>query len=145
MLKNFAKQFSIRTYAGSLSWSLLTGFEQYVSGSTTKYYLFDWGNGRCVVFNSQWTYQSYTTLLVNTYSAKCVGSYLYISSETYFYKTDTNLNIAQYSKAYPSGGFRAIHYDSSSSYFYVTSQGQSYLNVFDLNLVRIKTISVSSG
>jgi hypothetical protein len=145
MLTNYVKQFSIRTYANSLNWSFLTGFEQYVRDGTTKYYLFDYGRSNCAVFDSQWTFQNYTTVVPNTFTAKCVGNYLYLSSETYLYKADPNLNIFQYSQAYPSGDFRAIQYDSNSLIFYITSQGQSYLNVFDMTLARLRKIPVNSG
>lgn len=143
MLTNYVKRFGYRTYGGN-SWSLLTGFEQFINSSTTIYYLFDWGNGRGVIYNNQWVYQSYASLVANSYTAKCVGNFLYISSDTYFYKANTNLNIIQYSSYY-GAGFRAISYDSSSGYFYITSQGQFYLNVFNMNLARVSVISMSSS
>ena len=139
-LTNYTSRFSYTTYGG-IAFSLLTGFEQVTLGNITTYYLFDWGAGRAVIYNQYWVYQKYVNVVANTYSAKCLGNYLYLSSNTYFYKSDFNLNILQYSPYNPSGGYRAITYDSVKSLFYVGVQGQFYLTVFNLNLAIVKTIS----
>ena len=145
MLANYTKRFSLTNYGG-IAWSLITGFEQVVSGSgVATYYVIDYSAQKVVIFNQYWVYQSYKALnaLSYPYDLRLVGAYFYISANDFFYRTDAAFNVQNPSYSYANAIYRQIYYDSANSKFYVVANNLNQIHVFNTLCSFLQAISLS--
>ena len=141
IFSNSIQRFSVTSYGG-ISFSALTGYTMVLSGSTPTYYLIDHTSNRVIIFNKNWVYQIYQNLPLSTNSFALVylSGFFYITSDSYFYKTDSNFALISSYSVYSRG----IYYDSSSSLFYVVCPTSYLVYLFTSSLTVSTTISFSS-
>ena len=144
MLANFTKRFSLTSYGGN-SWGLLTGFEQIVNiYGVATYYLIDYNSYRVVIFDKNWNYQTFIGLpgFSNPYDLKSVGVYFFISSNSYFYRTDSSFNY-QTNYAWGNAYYRQIYYDMPNVKLYVSAYNINQIYVFSPTCSLLQQISLS--
>jgi hypothetical protein len=141
IFQNYTKQFSLTTYGG-ISWKLLTGIEMVVTNSIPTYYTLDYAISRVTTFDQYWNYQTYNNLpFPYSYDLKCVNGYFYITSNSYFYKTDLSFTVVcKY--LHTNAMYRQMYYDSTSSLFYTAPVYLQVIQVFDTNCALVQNISL---
>ena len=119
----------------------LVGFG-YLVDSNTTYYALDWSANRIIIFDSNWQYLTFKSLTYPAYMIT-VNNSLYIAAKNFIYKTDKYLNITkQYNST--SAGYHGLYYNSSGNTIYVAGYYKYAIDVFDLNLNLVDSISTST-
>jgi hypothetical protein len=75
---------------------------------------------------------------------KYVNGYYYFSSDSYFYRTDSNFNL---NASYAPGaffGFRQFFFDSNSQLFYIAPFATNTILLFDMNCNYKRSISLQN-
>ena len=130
VFQNSSLQTTINTYSG-MNFTNLNGFGYLVDTNTT-YYVLDYFGSRIIMFNENWEYLSFRSLIYPL-NMITVNNTLFISAKGYIYKTDKYLNIiSQYYSA--STAYRGLYLNSSSNTIYVAGQFNQTIYEFDLNL-----------
>ena len=121
----------------------MTGFEQVISGNVATYYLLDWATTRVITYKQDWTYVSYKSMPYQySYDLKYVNGFFFVTSDNYFYKTDSNFNsVAAY--GYWQALYRQLYYDSTTSLIYTAPFALTQLHVFTTSCTLSTTISLS--
>ena len=123
-----------------MNFNVLVGFGYLVDTNTT-YYALDWNGNKIIIFDSNWKYLNFTSLNKPAFMIT-VNSSLYISADYYVYKTDKYLNIIS-QHMNNSAYYRGLYYNSSSNSVYVSGYINCAIDVFDLNLTLVDSISTS--
>ena len=137
MFETYKKRFSLETHLNRLG--DLTAFE--IVENT--YYLVDFLNSEVQVYNLDWTFKKIQKLPISaSYDLIHVDKHLFVMSQKYFYKMDTDFNLVAKSSVHTILGltYRHMYYDNLSSNFYTTLPGSKSIEVFNKNLSIIKTI-----
>ena len=137
LFKNSVIQNTINTYSG-INFTALGGFN-YLVDSNTTYYVMDWTANRIIIYNSNWQYLNFKSLYRPAHMIT-VNNNLYISGDQNVFKTDKYLKIiSQYntSQVY----YRGLYFNSSNNKIYVAGQLSQKIDVFDLNLTLVDSIS----
>ena len=111
----------------------------YLVDSNTTYYALDWAGNKIIIYDSNWQYLAFKNFTGPAYMIT-VNNNLYISCDKNIYKMDKYLNlISQYntSQVY----YRGLYYNSTSNKIYVAGQLSLTIDVFDLNLTLVDSIS----
>ena len=121
-----------------MNFTNLFGFG-YLVDSNTTYYVLEWSGNRIIIYNSNWQYLTFKSLNRPAHMIT-INSNLYISGDQNVYKTDKYLNIiSQYNNV--SVYYRGLYYNSSSNTIYVAGYLNNRIDVFDLNLTLVHSIS----
>ena len=124
-----------------MNFSGLEGFG-YLDDSNKTYYVMDYFANRIIIFDSNWQYLTFQSLDAPSYMIT-VNNNLYISSDNNVFKTDKYLNIiSQYNSV--AAGYLGLYYNSSSNTIYVAGYNKYAIDVFDLNLNLVDSISTSN-
>ena len=97
---------------------------------------------RITIFDSNWQYLTFKNFTMPAYMIT-VNNSLYISSDFNFYKTDKYLNIIRHYIS-STAVYRGLYYNSSSNKIYVAAHIKCAIDVFDLNLTLVDSISTLS-
>ena len=140
MSKNLANKTIIKTYSG-INFIGLNGFGCLVDTATT-FYALDWTGNKIIIYDSNWQYLTYKNFS-SPINMITVNNSLYISGDNFIYKTDKNLNITkQYYSA--SAGYRGLFFNSSGNTIYVAGFSKKAIDILDLNLIFVDSISTST-
>ena len=90
-MANYSLKFSITSFGGVI-YGDVTGFEQVTTLGSTKYYIIDYYSYSASMFDETWIFQSRASVYYNSCTLEYIGSYFYISSNSYIYKTDISFN-----------------------------------------------------
>ena len=117
----------------------MTGFEQVIRDNIPTYYAVDIDKTLIVTFDRRWRHLNISSLpYSNTFTLKYVEGYFYFSSNSYFYKTDSNFNLV--SEHNSNVIYRGIYYHSTELFF-VAASGTQEIHVFDKNCVFKSSLS----
>ena len=142
MLNKYVKRHRLTKYE-NISWSWLTCFEQVVTDGIAKYYIIDYGDSRIVTFNDYWEHQNNQNLPHSgTFTIKYVSEYFYFSSNSYFYKTDSNFSVID-SYQMTNALYRQFIFDSNSSKFYLPSYKFNQIDIFNTSCSLLQSIVLS--
>ena len=137
MFKNSSLQTTIKTYSG-MNFAYLSGFGFLVDSNTT-YYALDWSSYRITIFDANWQYLTYKSFNSPAFMIS-VNNSLYITVSNYIYKTDKYLNIiSQYNNQ--AAGYMGLFFNSLINTIYVAGYSHYAIDVFDLNLTLVDSIS----
>ena len=107
-----------------------------------RYYAIDHTLSRIVTFNQNWVYQGYqSSPYPNPYMTKYVDGYFYFSSNYYFYKTKSNLDVVNYYQNF-AAHYRQFAYDPSKSKFYVAPSHLNRIDVFETSCLLLQSIKL---
>ena len=96
--------------------------------------------GQIYMFENNWNYVANKTSFLLAYSVVKVGSNLYITSNTNFWKTDLQLNIINQLNVYSA--VYSIYYNWAENLLYTTLIFQKLIRYYDLNLTLIGKFSL---
>ncbi len=117
-------------------------FETIVDNNVTSYYAVDFNADSIVRFNENWEYLSNKTFVKGCF-IKLVENEFFISAGSGIIKTDKDLNII---KTFSSGiAYRGLYYNETSKKFFVVGWGAYKIEIFDLNLTLLDSISTGSN
>jgi hypothetical protein len=126
----------------------VTGFDYMVTNNSTRYFVIDTGAvSRIVTLDENWTYLTSSVLpYPYTYSLKLNNNgYFYLTSDKSFYRMNMNVySDANYTVNYLIG-YRQFFFDSNSQSFYVAPFNTKLIQLFDLNCVYIRNISLQNN
>jgi hypothetical protein len=112
-----------------------------MSDFNTSYYVLNRGAGIIFLSNDNYDYVTKKTFLYPTYMVT-INSNLYITENSYIWKTDKYLNVSlTYNE---SGSYRGIYYNCTENLIYAAPIKYNYLRVFNLNLTLNHTVNVST-
>ena len=121
-----------------MNFTKLVGFG-YIVDTNTTYYGLDWTGNKMIIFNSYWQYLNFTNLYRPALMIT-INNDLYISGDKNTYKMDKYLNIIkQFNSAVVF--YRGLYFNSTSNKIYVAGQLSLTIDVFDLNLTLVDSIS----
>ena len=141
MFSNPTIQSTINQINGA-SFGHLGGFGMYSSSGTVYYYLMDIGAYKVFILNDQWSFISAKVFTRPAFMISIDNS-LYMIGDDNVWKLDKDLNILiNYN---PSGTpfYRGISYNPSNGFIYVIPVNLNEIQVFNLDLTLIRSISTS--
>ena len=118
----------------------ITSFAEIIVNGTIKYFVTDNKKNNIVIFDKNWEYLDHKEYFSPTY-IKQVGNEVFITGESYFCKTDANLNISR-SHNNKSASYHSFFYDRATDSFYVISLELKLIELFDRELSLIGEISM---
>ena len=141
-MRNYQIKFKIKKYS-NFSINYAVGFEQFVDGSTTTYYLIDSHNCKIVLFDQYWQFISYVVVNDTLNYLVIAENQLFLSAENGIYKINRNGEIV---KASPKSGaiYKGIYFNSTNSLLYVGTYSSNKIQVFNQNLTFLRTIRTGS-
>jgi len=118
-----------------------------ITNGIPSYYAVDSASiSRIVKFDQSLNYQSNSVLpYSNTYTLKYVNGYFYFTADNYFYRTDTNFQLNATYSAGSFVGYRQFFFDSNSQLFYVAPFKTQSIELFDVNCVYKRSISLQNN
>ena len=127
----------------SINWNsnFFYGFGMIVSINTT-YYIADNTAESVHMFNEEWKYISSKGLIIDPNYMIAINSNLYITGYNSIVQTDKNVNVLlRYDYL---GVYCGIYYNATNNLIYVVAHALNSIDLFDLNLNLVDSISTSS-
>ena len=143
-MDNYTLNVNITNSINIISFSNLHGFGVLVQTNIKTYYVLDNGGNKIHMFNDSWAYVGNASLDSPSYMVT-IGNYLFITSDSNIYKTDSRLNVLdKYSGATNNPSYRGIYFNCTESIIYVASVNRHTIYAFNLNLTLNYSINTSN-
>jgi hypothetical protein len=147
-----SKAYSSKIISNITFWTFynLYGFGSYNTNNTTTYLAIENAQFRLFRLDADWNLLDDTNTCYSTSYLSRPGlmirieKYFYLSFDNYFLKTDFNLNVVGPFFKVSTGivpKYRGLWYNSSNNLIYVASNYWYTIDVFDLNISKIDSIS----
>jgi hypothetical protein len=127
-----------------MNFSSIFGFAELFDNNNNNnsyFYISDRDLNSIVIFNEKWEFQSFKYIKRPVFIVP-VDKQLIITSDSYIYQTDSDLNILN-SYFLNSAGYRGIFYDKASDSLHAAGFYLNRIDIFDRNLTFIDSVNTT--